>query len=99
MLSRRDAFKKSMQFLYDLAESGNVRAASRFSLSSFFSWHDKDESSETKMKSFGMKIAKRVLERDMDTRKAAATLLLIALDGAYNSVLAVRITFIYKHQF
>lgn len=90
MLSRRAAFKSSMQFLYDLAESGNIRAATRFSFSSFFSRNGVEESPETKMKDFGMKIAKSVLEKDEDAGKATATLLLIALDGAYNSVLAVR---------
>ena len=91
MLSRRAAFKTSMQFLYDLAESGNVRAASGFSLSSLFSWASTDESPEGKMKRFGMKIAKSVLEQDNGAGRATATLLLIALDGAYNSVLAVRV--------
>ena len=91
LLSRRAAFKKSMQFLYNLAENGNIRAASRFSLSSYFQ-NDKDESSE-KMKSFGMKIAKSVLEQDKGAGRAAATLLLVALDGAYNAVLAVRLSF------
>ena len=95
MLSRRAAFKTSMQFLYDLAESGNIRAATRFSLSNLFSRNGTDESPETKMKSFGMKIAKNVLEKDKDAGKATATLLLIALDGAYNSVLAVRAPLIY----
>ena len=92
MLSRRAAFKTSMQFLYDLAESGNVRAASKFSLSSLFSWSSTDESPEGKMQKFGMKIAKSVLEQDNGAGRATATLLLIALDGAYNSVLAVRVS-------
>ncbi len=89
MLSRRAAFKTSLQFLYDLAESGNVRAASKFSFSDYFSKNSTDESPETKMKSFGMKIVKSVLEQDKGAGRATATLLLIALDGAYNSVLAV----------
>ena len=89
MLSRRAAFKTSMQFLYDLAESGNVRAASKFSFSDFFSRNGTDESPETNMKSFGTKIVKSVLEQDNGAGRATATLLLIALDGAYNSVLAV----------
>lgn len=81
-----------MQFLYDLAESGNIRAASKFSLSSLFSWSGTDECPETKMKSFGMKMAKSVLEQDKDAGRATATLLLVALDGAYNFVLAVRVS-------
>ena len=91
MLSRRAAFKQSMHFLYDLAKGGNVRAGSKLSFSSLLSWNGKDESPETEMQRFGRKIAKSVLERDKDVGGAAATLLLIALDGAYNSVLAVRI--------
>lgn len=81
-----------MQFLYDLAKSGNIKAASKSSLSSFFSWNGTDESPEMKMKSFGMKIAKSVLEQDKDAGRATATLLLVAFDGAYNSVLAVRVS-------
>lgn len=88
MLSRRAAFKTSMQFLFDLTESGNIRAASQFSFSSLFSWNGTDESPEAKMKSFGMRIAKSVLEQDKSAGRATATLLLVALDGAYNSVLA-----------
>ena len=91
MLSRRAAFKKSMRFLYDLAKGGSVRAVSRWSLSSLFSWPGEDDAPETKMRSFGMKIAKSVLEQDKDIGRAAASLLLVALDGAYNSVLAVSI--------
>lgn len=92
MLSRRAAFKTSMQFLFDLTESGNIRAASQFSFSSLFSWNGTDESPEANMKSFGMKIAKSVLEQDKSAGRATATLLLVALDGAYNSVLAVRVS-------
>lgn len=47
------------------------------------------------MKSFGMKIAKSVLEQGNDAGRATATLLLIVLDGAYNSVLAVRVSLRY----
>lgn len=92
MLSRRIAFNKSMQFLYDLAESGNIRAASKFSLWSYVARNVTDESPETRMKSFGMKIAKSVLEQDKGVGIAIATLLLIALDGAYHSALAVRVS-------
>lgn len=47
---------------------------------------------ETKMKSLGRHIAKSVLEKDKGAGRATATLLLIALDGAYNSVLVVHIS-------
>ena len=85
-LSRRTAFTNSMQFLYGLAETGQVIAVSRWSPS-----NGKDDDPETKMKRFGMKRAESALGQNKDISKAAASLLLIALDGAYNSVLAVRI--------
>ena len=91
ILSRRTAFKNSMQFLYDLAKAGQVIAISRWSPSHLSSWYGKNDDAETKMKSFGIKIAQSVLGQNKDIGKAAASLLLIALDGAYNSVLAVRI--------
>ena len=47
------------------------------------------------MQSFGMKTAKSVFEQDNDAGRATATLLLIALDGAYNFVLAVRVSLRY----
>ena len=92
MLSRRTAFKNSLQFLYDLAKTGQVMAISRLSPSYLISWYGKNDDPETKMKGFGIKIAQSVLGQNKDIGKAAASLLLIALDGAYNSVLAVRIT-------
>lgn len=41
------------------------------------------------MRELGKLVAQRILESERDAGRAAAILLLTALDGAYNSVLAV----------
>ncbi|KAI9723451.1 MAG: hypothetical protein M1828_004181 [Chrysothrix sp. TS-e1954] len=86
MWKRRDAFKTSMQFLYELAESGNIKEASRW----WPSWGGSGDASEPRnhIKNLGKTVAKHILSEDSDTGRAAAKLLLIALDSAYNSVLA-----------
>ena len=96
LLKRRMAFQKSMKFLFDLAEDGNVKEANRFSptraVKSWFVGKDKLADPSNKMRELGIKIAQSILKSEGDTGKAAATLLLIALDGAYNSVLAVSLS-------
>ena len=84
MWRRRAAFKKSMQFLFELAESGNIKEANRW----FFR-----VSPTNHIKHLGITVAARILEQEKDTGKAAAILLLTALDSAYNSVLAVRLSY------
>lgn len=44
------------------------------------------------MVELGFEVAERVLEHERDPGRSAAILLLIALDSAYNSVLAVSVT-------
>ena len=44
------------------------------------------------IKELGKLVAQRILESERDAGKAAAILLLTALDGAYNSVLVVSYT-------
>ena len=80
MWRRRTAFKKSMQFLFELAESGNIKEANKWLFRASPTNH---------MKHLGMTVATRVLEQEKDTGRAAAILLLTALDSAYISVLAV----------
>ncbi|KAL8706501.1 MAG: hypothetical protein Q9201_000433 [Fulgogasparrea decipioides] len=94
LLKRRAAFKESMGFLLKLAEEGNIVEADRWGLSrtirSFFkrtSTSDHDGECEP-MKALGQSVAARILEEEWDTGKAAAILLLTALDVAYISVLA-----------
>ena len=88
MWKRRVAFKTSMQFLFELAESGNIKEATKWRLPGFLSGGNTDTPANH-MKQLGKKVAKRILEQEKDTGKAAAILLLTALDSAYNSVLAV----------
>ena len=94
MWKRRAAFKSSMQFLLNLAESGNVRNATQMPLTKWVtSLLGKRE--EVKPKSIvdvGKLVARRILDSEKDVRKTAAVLLLTALDGAFNSVLVVRST-------
>ena len=93
LLKRRTDFKRSMEFLLKLAEEGNILEASRWGISkfgrSFFSKHDHEVTSKA-MKALGRSVAARILEDERDGGKAAAMLLLTALDVAYISVLAVR---------
>lgn len=91
MLKRRAAFKTSMKFLYELALNGNVKEANQFLITRmvtgcFKAW---DAHTAKPMNSAGKMVAQRVLENERDVGRAAAVLLLTALDGAYNSVLAV----------
>ena len=80
-----------MQFLFSLAESGNIRDATLMPVTR---WARKlfgqgAESKPKSIKEFGKLVAQRILESERDAGRAAAILLLTALDGAYNSVLAV----------
>ena len=80
-----------MQFLFSLAESGNVRDATLMPVTR---WARKlfGQGAETKPKSIkevGKLVAQRIMESERDAGRTAAILLLTALDAAYNSVLAV----------
>lgn len=87
MWERRVAAQKSMIFLMDLAEGGNIKTAASWSLSRLFGKHDPKPKN---MGELGTLVARQTLKReDNDFNKAAAILLLTALDGAYNFVLAV----------
>lgn len=95
LLKRRNAFKTSMDFLLNLAREGNILEASRWEISRSLRnlFNQKPVSirdQETgQMKALGMRAAKSILEQEKDSGKAAAILLLAALDVAYISVLAV----------
>ena len=52
-------------------------------------WGQGAESKPKSIKELGKLVAQRILESERDAGKAAAILLLTALDGAYNSVLVV----------
>ncbi|KAL8910116.1 MAG: hypothetical protein Q9171_004577 [Xanthocarpia ochracea] len=91
---RRAAFRKSVEFLLRLAEEGNIREASRWQVTKtvrgFFQGNpvaSQDTASES-MRALGCSVAARVLKDEHDSGKAAAILLLTALDVAFISVLA-----------
>jgi hypothetical protein len=87
LLKRREAFRSSMTFLYNLTRDGNILEANRWNITrGFLSMGKKDSNPMTKL---GLKVAERVLEHEGDAGRSAAILLMIALDSAYNSVLAV----------
>ncbi|KAF7545463.1 hypothetical protein G7Z17_g9144 [Cylindrodendrum hubeiense] len=85
-LKRREAFSKSMEFLFKLTEGGNILEANKWGITrSITSLWREDKSP---VKELGFKVAEEILKTESDSGKAAAILLLIGLDNAYNSVLA-----------
>ena len=85
LLKRRKAFKASMAFLIDLTRRGNIAEANQWGITrALFG-----KKSENAMSDLGLYIAQRVLEYESDAGKAAAVLLLVCLDFAYNSVVSV----------
>ncbi|KAK4201585.1 heme peroxidase [Triangularia verruculosa] len=94
LLKRRQAFKKSLNFLYGLIlEEGVILEASKSTItrkiSSFGRWlfgGHKDHSNP--MTKLGFTVAQQILGNEPDQGKAAAIFLLVGLDSAYNSVLA-----------
>ena len=95
LLKRRNAFKNSMEFLLNLAREGNILEASRWgickALRSLFNQESvsRRDQETGQMKALGLAAANRILKQEKDSGKAAAILLLVALDVAYISVLAV----------
>ena len=95
LLKRRTAFRSSMKFLFGLTQNAHVRAASRWTITRW----SRDtlryvllmgrRRKTNPMTELGLKVAKQIIEHEKDSGRAAAILLLIALDSAYNSVLAV----------
>lgn len=86
LLKRRQAFKTSMKFLYELTQEGHVREANKLgifqAIGSLFK-------SKNPMEKMGLGIAHEVLKNEKDFGRSAAILMLIGLDSAYNAVLAV----------
>ena len=95
LLKRRTAFKKSMAFLLKLAKEGNILEASRYALSRTLQGlfkrkpHSRYDMALDSMRVLGRSVADTILDEERDSGKAAAILLLAALDVAYISVLAV----------
>ncbi|KAK6343416.1 hypothetical protein TWF730_011005 [Orbilia blumenaviensis] len=83
---RREAFKKSADFLVGLAKNGHIKAASAW----WPLWRSEDKRPEAYMKELGYKVAQKLLgskEIAKNADEAAAIMLLIGLDSIYNAVL------------
>ena len=91
LLKRRAAFRSSMNFLYDLTTQANILEANRWTV---VRWARKRLSvlfgryTSNPMTELGFKVAQQILSHEKDTGRAAAVLLLVGLDTAYNSVLS-----------
>ncbi|KAF3908286.1 hypothetical protein AA313_de0206127 [Arthrobotrys entomopaga] len=86
MWKRREAFKKSTEFLLELAKGGHIKDASAW-LPFFRSSKDTPEGY---MRGLGYRVAQRILKHKTlatNADEAAAVMLLIALDSVYNAVL------------
>ncbi|KAL8725978.1 MAG: hypothetical protein Q9166_007012 [cf. Caloplaca sp. 2 TL-2023] len=94
LLRRRNAFKQSLAFLLKLAEEGNILEASRWQVSKAIRGLVQGRATSENhvalesMKTLGRSVANRILKDEKDSGKAAAILLMTALDVAYISVLA-----------
>ncbi|KAH7131804.1 putative prostaglandin G/H synthase 2/cyclooxygenase 2, pgh2/cox2 [Dendryphion nanum] len=84
LLKRRKAFTKSMEFLHKLVLGGNIGEANRWSATRYFFGTPKDNA----MTTLGFEVAKRVLNHESNTSKAASIMVFVGLHAAYNSVLA-----------
>lgn len=85
LLKRRKAFKTSMQFLCNLTVEGNIAEANKWAVTQHLFGRKRDNP----MTELGFKIAQGLLEDQRDSGRAAAILLLVGLQQAYNSVLSV----------
>ncbi|KAK5110343.1 hypothetical protein LTR62_006051 [Meristemomyces frigidus] len=80
LLKRRKAFRESMGLLMKLTQGGNIARASSM-LSGWF-----DAPNDNSMVQLGYFVSQKILAYSRDSQKAAAILLLVCLDFAYNSV-------------
>ena len=79
-----------MKFLLDLTKSGNINTASAFTISSIARYFTGSDPKPQNMAELGLAAARQTLNQENNNKgTAAAILLMAALDGAYNSVLAV----------
>ena len=90
LLKRRKAFKLSMAFLIHLTKHGNIAEANQWGITQTLFGRKRSNA----MTDLGFFIAQRVLEFEKDAGKAAAILLLVCLDFAYNSVVSVSVRFL-----
>ncbi|KAK2042413.1 linoleate diol synthase [Colletotrichum somersetense] len=88
-MARRQAFQKSVKFLIDLTRQGTIWEANQiFGLSNML--FGREETNP--MHQMGVFVARQVLKHEPNQLKAAAILLLISLDLAYNAVVSFTAT-------
>jgi hypothetical protein len=86
LLKRREAFKNSIALLMDLTSRGTIAQATALgSITAYFMG-----TTDNAMTELGRYISRKILAYESNTSKAAAILLLVCLDFAYNSVNSVR---------
>ncbi|KAH8652136.1 putative prostaglandin G/H synthase 2/cyclooxygenase 2, pgh2/cox2 [Xylariales sp. PMI_506] len=87
-MQRRQAFKTSMEKLIDLTQNGTIWEADQWDITRAL--FGKEQTNP--MHELGVFVAKKVLEYERDQSKAAAILVLICLDFAYNAVVSFTAT-------
>jgi hypothetical protein len=87
-MKRRKAFRDSMKFLTELARRGSIWEASQ----SWFMRSLCGKKDTNPMFELGVFVARQVLEYERDQAKAAAILLIVCLDFAYNAVVSFTAT-------
>ncbi|KAK2678791.1 hypothetical protein RAB80_003972 [Fusarium oxysporum f. sp. vasinfectum] len=87
-LQRREAFKASMKKLIELTQRGTIWEAGQWDITRAL--FGKKETNA--MHDLGVFVAKQVLAYEKDQSKAAAILLLVCLDFAYNAVVSFTAT-------
>lgn len=87
-MQRRQAFKKSMRKLIELTQNGTIWEADQWDITRALFGKRKTNP----MHELGVFVAKQVLGYQKDQRKAAAILLLVCLDFAYNAVVSFTAT-------
>lgn len=85
-MQRRQAFKASMNKLIELTQNGTIWEANQWEITRAL-WGKKQTTNA--MHELGVFVARQVLDYEKDKNKAAAILLLICLDFAYNAVVSV----------
>ncbi|GKT61021.1 LOW QUALITY PROTEIN: PSI-producing oxygenase C [Colletotrichum tofieldiae] len=88
-MARRQVFQKSVEFLIELARQGTIwEAKQMFGLSNMLFGREKTNP----MHQMGVFVARQILKHEPDQVRAAAILLLISLDFAYNAVVSFTAT-------
>lgn len=81
-----------MEVLLDLVKDGNIKRASSRTVGSVFGFRSSNDPKPQNMAELGLAVARQTLKQENNKPGAAAAILLMtALDGAYNTVLAVSV--------